>query len=287
MKNNFARNFKTVNTQSPSAGFTLIELLVAMSLTLIVTSISGFGLVAMMTNNNKAEARTQRRTEINRALDFISNEVRMARKINPTSPTDNTTTTAGAAVVASNTLVAFNPSSPFTPLPGIDITNVSDLAKIVLYLEIPITGTPPETCPAIGVAPPAAPPAPSTYDRVVYYILSDSPAWLGPRVIRRYGRTPKVNGTIDPCSIPGKETFIDSISDSDINPDPTDPTSNLPCPSATPAAIRSGKEGFYACVNGRDVSLYLRSKVATTQFPAESAENASTKAFSRIPPPPP
>lgn len=280
VKSNFARFLKTVNTQSLSAGFTLIELLVAMSLTLIVTSISGFGLVAMMSNNNKAEARIQRRTEINRALDFISDEVRMARRVNSTT---STTVKAGAAVVASNMLVAFNPSSPSNPLPGIDITNVSDLNKIVLYLEIPITGTPPTTCPAIGVAPAAAPPAPSTYDRVVYYILSDSPAWLGPRVIRRYGRTPKVDGSIDPCSIPGKQTFIDSISDSDIDPN----TSNNPPCLTTAPAVRSGKEGFYACVNGRDVSLYLRSKVATLQFPAETPENASTKAFSRIPPPPP
>ncbi len=121
---------------------------------------------------------------------------------------------------------------------------------------------------------------------MVYYIHCESSTseWLGRRTIKRYGRSPNIQGTINPCSTPELETFIDSISNSDINPDPT---SNLPCPSATPAAVRSGKEGFYACVNGRDVSLYLRSRVATQQFPAEPPENVSTKAVSRIAAPSP
>lgn len=86
MKNNFAIISKIVNTQSRTAGFTLIELLVAMSLTVIIVSITGFGLVAMMTKNSKAEAETLRRAELNRALDFIADEVRMANNVNDSSP---------------------------------------------------------------------------------------------------------------------------------------------------------------------------------------------------------
>lgn len=288
VKNNFARTFKRVNTKTTSDGFTLIELLVAMSLTLIVTSLAGFGLVAIMTNNNKAEAKTQRRIEINRALAFISDEVRMARKINPTNTTNNTTTTAGNAVVASAAIEVFSPPLGLVMVGGADtsitsITNVPAVNKqVVLYLEIPLTPITTPNCPAGGPNANSPPPVPSTHDRVVYYIRPDSSnEWLGPRVIKRYGRTPTIDGTINPCSTPELETFIDSISDSDINPVTT---SNPPCP-ATPA-VRSGKEGFYVCVNGRDVSLYLRSKVASTQFPAEPPENVSTKAFSRISPPP-
>ena len=272
MKNNFARLLKTVNTQSLSAGFTLIELLVAMSLTLIVTSLSGFGLVAMMTSNSKAEAKTQRRTEINRALDFISDEVRMSRKINTNT---NTTTTASAAVVTSNTLLPFKPLNPSNPLPEINLTSTSDLAKIVLYLEIPLTPITTLKCPAGGPNANSSPPEPSTYDRVVYYILSDSSStWLGPRVIKRYGRAPEIDGTINPCSTPGpeSETFIDSIS-TNTN------TSYIPASSCPSPAIPSGTEGFYACVNERKVNLYLRSKVSNT---APEDENSKTTASSRV-----
>lgn len=288
VKKNFAITLKIINTKKTSTGFTLVELLVAMSLTLIVTSITGFGLVAIMTNNNKAEAKTQRRIEINRALAFISDEVRMARKINPTSPTNNTTTTAGDAVVASAANTAlFSPPLKLVVVEGTDvsITSISTVPavkkQVVLYLEIPLTPITTPNCPAGGPNATSPPPEPATYDRVVYYIYPDSSnEWLGPRTIKRYGRNPNIQGTINPCSTPELETFIDSISDSDIDPNTSN---NPPCPVAP--AVRSGKEGFYACVNGRDVSLYLRSKVATTQFPAEPPENVSTKAFSRIPPP--
>ncbi len=82
MKNNFARISKILHTQSRTAGFTLIELLVAMSISVILVSITGFGLVAMMTKNSKAEGEILRRTELNRALDFITDEVRMANNVN-------------------------------------------------------------------------------------------------------------------------------------------------------------------------------------------------------------
>jgi prepilin-type N-terminal cleavage/methylation domain-containing protein len=260
VKNSLARNFKIVNTQSLSAGFTLIELMVAMSLTVIVIGLTGFGLVAMMTNNSKAEARIQRRSEINRALDFISEEVRMARGVNRTPTTIAGTIIAGTPVTVSDVVTNAGLSSSDLGSPG----------TIVLYLEIPLT---PTTCSGTLVS----------FDRVVYDIRSDTNTdpWLSPRIIKRYGRTPGIKGTIDPCSTPTSETFIDSISDININPDIN---SDPPCTS--PPAVLSGTEGFYACVNGREVNLYLRSKVATKQFPAELPENVSTKAFSRIPQPP-
>jgi len=68
------------NYQS-SAGFTLIELLVAASITTIVVTLAGSGLVAIMQNNSKAQAETLRRIELNRALDFMADEVRQAKSI--------------------------------------------------------------------------------------------------------------------------------------------------------------------------------------------------------------
>jgi len=118
VKNNFARISKIVNTQSRMAGFTLIELLVAMSLTVIIVSITGFGLVAMMTKNSKAEAETLRRAELNRALDFIADEVRMANN-----------------VMASN--VNVNVSSPPPPWAWTDLGGVVSPSDDKLYLQIP------------------------------------------------------------------------------------------------------------------------------------------------------
>jgi len=243
---------KIFNTRSSSAGFTLIELLVAMLLTTIVVGLTGSGLVAIMDNNKKAEAKTQRRIELSRAFDFIMDEIRTARRINTTT---NTTTTASDAVTASNTALAFDPT-------------LGSTGTIVLYLEIPITGTIPTTCPTGGPNAGSAPPEPSTYDRVVYDIRSSTSTWLSPRTINRYGRIPKVDGTINPCSSPQpSEALVDSISNTNINP-----TCSLP-------AVLSGAEGFYACVNGRLLDLYLRSKVTDLEN-----YDLKSKGFSRIAP---
>lgn len=84
---------KIFNFRSSSAGFTLIELLVAASITTIVVSLAGSGLVSIMQNNSKAEAETSRRVELNRALDFINEEVRMSKSI-ATDASANLTTVA-------------------------------------------------------------------------------------------------------------------------------------------------------------------------------------------------
>lgn len=95
MKKDFAKLF---GIQKTSNGFTLIELLVAMSITMIVVSLSGFGLVTIMSANNKGEADTQRRTNLNRALDFISDEVRTASIVTSTAPGWASSWTLGGGV---------------------------------------------------------------------------------------------------------------------------------------------------------------------------------------------
>ncbi|HCF29761.1 MAG TPA: hypothetical protein DEV81_21740 [Cyanobacteria bacterium UBA11049] len=231
---------KIFNIRSSSGGFTLIELMIAMALTTIVVTAAGFGLVSMTDSNKKAEAKTQRRIETSRASDFMMNEIRMARRINTTT---NITSTASDAVTASNTATAFSPS-------------LGSTGTIVLYLEIPL---PPTTC--------GGSPGP-TFDRVVYDIRSSTNTWLSPRTINRYGRIPGNDGTIDPCSNPvASEALVDSISDTNINPTCTSP------------AVLSGAGGFYACVNGQMVNLYLRSKVTSTEN-----YDLSGKGFARIVP---
>jgi len=110
-----------------SAGFTLIELLVAMSITTIFVGLTGSGLVAIMENNSKAEAETLRRVELNRALDFIAEEARMAKKIE----LDATTTVPGfsAATGTSNVQKVL-----VLTVPG--VTN-----RIIYYIASPPSGS--------------------------------------------------------------------------------------------------------------------------------------------------
>jgi len=83
MKNYF-RSFKI---RSGSAGFTLIELLIAMSIMSIVMALLGSGLVTILRQNQSAETETFNRTNINRALDFITDEARAANILTGSSST--------------------------------------------------------------------------------------------------------------------------------------------------------------------------------------------------------
>lgn len=77
--------FKLINTlrKDNPDGFTLTELLIAIALTGIVVAAAGFGLVAILRSNKTSESQTQRRIELNRALDFISDDVRQAKSVVP------------------------------------------------------------------------------------------------------------------------------------------------------------------------------------------------------------
>jgi prepilin-type N-terminal cleavage/methylation domain-containing protein len=83
MKNNYLRLFLL---QKNSTGFTLVELLVAMALTSIFIAAAGYGLVSISSANQKAKAETERRVDLNRAQDFIADEVRTAIKVDDSSP---------------------------------------------------------------------------------------------------------------------------------------------------------------------------------------------------------
>ncbi|MBE9235757.1 prepilin-type N-terminal cleavage/methylation domain-containing protein [Anabaena aphanizomenioides LEGE 00250] len=66
-------------------GFTLIEILVAAVIMSMVVTLAGTAFVALLQQNQKAKAESDRRTNLNRALDYMANEIRMAKKIE--SPT--------------------------------------------------------------------------------------------------------------------------------------------------------------------------------------------------------
>jgi type II secretory pathway pseudopilin PulG len=218
-----------------SSGFTLVELIVAAMITTIAILIVGAGFISVLNSGKMAEARTARRTELNRAFDFITNEVRQAQSINQTANiVANATTTVADIVVQS----------------GLSLSSLGSYGTPALYMEIPI-GKAPALCPAGGPNAGLAPPFPTSYDRVVYDIRTSSQGWLGPRAISRYGRIPKSDGSIDPCSNPiASDVLIDAIS----------PTMSV-LPTCPTPSVLSGAEGFYTCVNGAQVDLFFQSNV--------------------------
>ncbi|PSB46125.1 hypothetical protein C7B80_14555 [Cyanosarcina cf. burmensis CCALA 770] len=111
---------KSLSIQKTSNGFTLIELLVAILITSILITATGWGVVAITQNDKKAKAETDRRVELNRALDFISDEVRQAKPI-------ATNASANLSTVASN----FS-SSGKTPVLTLQIPGVSQ--RVIYYI---------------------------------------------------------------------------------------------------------------------------------------------------------
>ena len=249
VKKKFARFFKTANSQSLSPGFTLIELLVAMSLTGIVTTISGFGLVAIMTSNSKADTRIQRRAELNRAIDFIADEVRMASIVSDTTPEP----TWGSGW----TLTGSSPSPQLymqIPLKVVSMTASTDtitvinhgfsagnavmftgtgtvagnLSRDVVYYITKSATTPPpadtfkvstsltnaESQTSIDLSSDSF--GSSTANRLLIYYISDSGStWLPPKRISR---------SAGPCSTPytnNCETLVDSIAATGFTADVT------------------------------------------------------------------
>lgn len=80
---------------SPSnRGMTLPELLIATAITSVVVAVAFSGLLTIIDANDKAEGQTDRRGELNRALDFIADDVREATLISATVPSGWTDTSS-------------------------------------------------------------------------------------------------------------------------------------------------------------------------------------------------
>ncbi len=72
---------KLLQKYRPSAGWTLAELMIAAAMTLVVVMVSGFGLVTILRENKVANATGEMQYDLNRATEFISEEIRSAKTI--------------------------------------------------------------------------------------------------------------------------------------------------------------------------------------------------------------
>lgn len=137
-----------------ATGFTLVELLISAFIGVLVIGAAGYGLINLLRNNRSSTAQIQKRTEFNRAVDFISDEMRRADTI------EVDPTTAFAAVPS--------PPANAQPVLAINIPGVTNPAvsgvdsPIVYFVSEPSSG--------------------------------DASVWNGPRVIYRYGPPSDANG---------------------------------------------------------------------------------------------
>lgn len=74
---------KLLQKHQPSAGWTLAELMIAAAMTLVVVMVAGFGLIVTLRENKVANATGQMQYDLNRATEFISEEIRSAKTIEP------------------------------------------------------------------------------------------------------------------------------------------------------------------------------------------------------------
>ncbi|NCJ05488.1 prepilin-type N-terminal cleavage/methylation domain-containing protein [Synechococcales cyanobacterium C] len=220
-----------------SQGFTLVELLVTSILICVITTLAWTGLLAVMDMSHAAQAKTARQMELNKALDFMTNEIRMAQQINATGGT-----TANGTPGSLQTVVQTS---------GLTLQNLGNYGTLALYLERPTRTDHLKNgkCPADGPNAGKVPPAPKNFDRVVYDIRTSPSGWLPPGTLMRYGRVPNADGSVDPCRSPiASDPIADSLSMV---------RSDAP---ACPGHLY-GAGGFYTCVQGNQVDLFFQSSI--------------------------
>lgn len=226
---------------SKEKGVTLVELLAATIITSMVTSLIGFGVITASQANKRTESIAARRHDLSRAFDFISNEIRMAHRINQTNN-----------VIASNSATLANVVTDS----GLNLSDLGTYGTLVLYLEIPINSQIPAVCPADGPNAGSPPPQPANYDRVVYDVRTSGQDWLPPNSIFRYGRVPELDGSINPCSDPiSSDTLVDAIANTSDD-----------SPACSNPGVLVGTTGFQACVTGTQVDLLMRSHISEVEI---------------------
>lgn len=239
------RLLKLLKKPKSFAGFTLIELLVAMAITTIVIGITGWGVVAITQKSKEQKLETDRRVELNRALDFIADEVRQAKPI---------------ATDASANLSTIAPGFDATDKTPVLTLQIPDVKQRVIYYI-------------------ASPSSTSVWSgpKVIY-------RW-GPHFSNNGSYTdannvpPSACNTYSACNPQGweYEPLVDLVADST-------PSSNPNCDTNwTPNPAVASRTGFYTCVDpsGKIADIHLRGKLVGAYGDSKPAFEVSTKVFAR------
>lgn len=146
---------KRIASSSSEGGFTLTDLLIGSGLTLLVAAGSGTAVASMVDSSTTSNAKSERRVEMNRALDFMTTEVNRSESLvqNPASATLPSTFTASYSTIS-------------------DDINTSTISP-VLMVKLP------------G----------STENVVYFTATPKNGTWKGPKVLYRWGPEFSSNGT--------------------------------------------------------------------------------------------
>ncbi|MDB9428187.1 type II secretion system protein [Microcystis aeruginosa CS-555/01A07] len=97
------------------AGFTITEVLLASSMMLIAISVAGIGVTNLLRSNYRANAGTEIQNNLNRTLEFVSDDVKRARIIVETEANIVTTTVPQARAAGARPVLAFQIPDPNNP----------------------------------------------------------------------------------------------------------------------------------------------------------------------------
>jgi type II secretory pathway component PulJ len=128
-----ARLVRQAHQPVRQAGFTITEVLLASSMMLIAISVSGIGVTNLLRSNYRANAGTEIQNNLNRTLEFVSDDVKRARIIVETEANIVTTKVPQARAAGARPVLAFqipDPNNPSQLLPD----------QIVYYTQNSQTG---------------------------------------------------------------------------------------------------------------------------------------------------
>ncbi|WP_373544790.1 type II secretion system protein J [Chamaesiphon sp.] len=220
-------------------GFTLVELLVALVITGIVISLTGTGLYALMNANQRSQIETTDRLELEQALAFMTDEIKMSQQVMTNIPADATDFNQASGATDIQIILVLKPAPS------------SKLTKPIIYY----LADPPNSSVWLG-------------PRVIY-------RW-GPTLLQN-GNYSDGDGIDVALILPGSpieyfnEVLVDRISDRGTAP------ANIACESSYNYSIpaMTDRKGFYACIALAKKSV----KIWMYKQPNSSAKSQSINAL--------
>ena len=228
------------------AGFTITEVLLAGVLMLIAVLVSGIGVINLLRSNYRANADSEIRNNLNRTLEFVSDDVRRAKIIAQTESSILTDQVPQARAPGARAVLAFripDPSNPIQILPD----------QIVYYTKGPENSL--------------------TGPRVLWRFgpnLDDNGNYTTPQNINTWQHSPVTDRLADATNNQRR-----------YNCDPFQ-TVEVPTGWQRIPAAREQVEGFYTCVRGGQVILNANAQVEMTTLTAGTRDKVDYAASTRV-----
>ena len=247
MKNQQFRKLFKLKTKN--SGFTLLELLTGSIMSGIVITVLGVGLYQVLKVTSEDTAKSKAGEQASRAIEFITDEIRSAKTIEPNADNANTFDTTDKTVVLALEIPEISSDQM------VDIDGDSSTGML---------GSDNDT---------------DTTERIVYYLKStDLGSWKGPQVLYRWGPPLNANGDYTENEWT-EEALIDGIDDTVIDTNPCDTGAG----EILNPALADNPSGFYACISSGNnaAQIFLTGEVSTVGE-QETNFTSDTKIVTRV-----